>query len=420
MIILIKKKNNNNKYQIIEFKKSMFKYENTSEFIKELSTNNYISFGINNSKNLKRKDEMDDTKNKDSAFIFHYYTNDFEIEKEGYINNWINNIEEGFENDKNMIIFCFDDDLRSLKVSDAIITKDYDYEDDYEDIYEKKHFYNCLFKVEKDNAKNFFLLCQKDKVCSLYYSISKLIKIGIYIFSYIISGYYKEGIYIKNYICALTSNRVINKGKDEIVFVNYQNEKIIKQFEGYSFILSTTGLCLMDTKDDSDKILLCACKKYIKGQKNGILLINNLKNIDKADKIFYNTNNFEVHCFCPILIIEDNLILSKLSQYKKTNYFFVGGFDKNRNKGSIKLYKIKKEQKLEIEEIYEIEEIIDINNKNIKDFKGFKGPISSIIQSSYNGNIIITCWDGNVYLFSKPNLSFFDNLFLDKKRYVNV
>ena len=176
----------------------------------------------------------------------------------------------------------------------------------------------------------------------------------------------------------------------------------------------------MDTKDDSDKILLCACKKYIKGQKNGILLINNLKNIDKADKIFYNTNNFEVHCFCPILIIEDNLILSKLSQYKKTNYFFVGGFDKNRNKGSIKLYKIKKEQKLEIEEIYEIEEIIDINNKNIKDFKGFKGPISSIIQSSYNGNIIITCWDGNVYLFSKPNLSFFDNLFLDKKRYVNV
>ena len=170
----------------------------------------------------------------------------------------------------------------------------------------------------------------------------------------------------------------------------------------------------MKTKDDSDKILLCACKKYIKGQKNGILLINNLQDIDKADETFYNKNNIEIHCFCPIIIIKF-IGLTKESVYIKTNYFFVGGFNKNRNKGIIKVYRIKEGEKIEIEEIKEIykkEEIVDINkkyNKDIKEFKGFKGPISSIIQSKRNGNIIITCWDGNVYLFEKPNLDYFEN-----------
>ena len=392
--------NYNNNYTIIELKKSMFKYNYTSEFIKELSTNNYISFGINNSKKLMRKDKTDDKKKTDSPFLFHYYRNDFEIEKEGYINNWINNIEEGFENDKNMIIFCFDDDLRTLKVSDAITTKD------YEDNSNKK-YYNSLFKVEKDKAKNFFLLCQKDKVCSVYYSISRIMN-NCPSGNIINEKYptnYKEGIYIDKTFCALTSNRIIDGGKDKMIFFNYKNYKIIKKFEGYSFILSTTGLCLMNTKDDSDKILLCACKKYIKGQKNGILLINNLKNINESDKIFYNTNNFEVHCFCPILINEV-VNFFKNSKFKKTNYFFVGGFDKNRNKGIIKLYRIKKGKKIKIEEIKEIykkKEIVDINKEDNKEFKGFKGPITSIIQSTKNGNIIVSCWDGNVYLFKKPN-----------------
>ena len=180
----------------------------------------------------------------------------------------------------------------------------------------------------------------------------------------------------------------------------------------------------MDINNDNDKILLCACKKYIKKQKNGILLINNLKKIDKAEANFYNTNNFEVYCFCPIFIIKEDFIFAKSSKFKKTNYFFVGGFDKDRNKGMIKLYRIKKNKKnIEIEEIVEIyknekidknEEIKNNNNKKNKQkdyFKGFKGPISSIIQSTSNGNIIITCWDGNVYLFSKPNLDYLEKRF---------
>ena len=102
------------------------------------------------------------------------------------------------------------------------------------------------------------------------YSISKISNNTI---SRIFSGNYKKGIYIENNICALISNNFMNGEKG-----------IIKKFEGnYSFIKSTTGLCLMNIKGDRDKILLCACKKYIKTQKNGILLINNLKNINKNE-----------------------------------------------------------------------------------------------------------------------------------------
>ena len=42
--------------------------------------------------------------------------------------------------------------------------------------------------------------------------------------------------------------------------------------------------------------------------------------------------------------------------------------------------------------------------KIIIKFKGFNGAISCIEQQKSNGNILITCWDGNVYLFEKVNL----------------
>ena len=54
--------------------------------------------------------------------------------------------------------------------------------------------------------------------------------------------------------------------------------------------------------------MLCACKQYLKNQKNGILVVNieiekNNKDIN-FNHIFYETGNFEVYCFCPILKIE--------------------------------------------------------------------------------------------------------------------
>ena len=40
-------------------------------------------------------------------------------------------------------------------------------------------------------------------------------------------------------------------------------------------------------------------------------------------------------------------------------------------------------------------------------FRGFEMEVSSITQSRTSGNILITCLDGNVYLFRPPNLGLF-------------
>ena len=66
----------------------------------------------------------------------------------------------------------------------------------------------------------------------------------------------------------------------------------------------------------------------------------------------------------------------------------------------IKIYKIIYDEKLSIEFIQDIK-LFD------KDFKGFKGPISCIIQSKKDGNLLITCWDGNVYLVNKSEILFY-------------
>ena len=50
--------------------------------------------------------------------------------------------------------------------------------------------------------------------------------------------------------------------------------------------------------------------------------------------------------------------------------------------------------------------IILIKNDKIL-FHNFKGPISSMLLSKTDGNIIITSWDGNVYLFSYPNIEYY-------------
>ena len=66
----------------------------------------------------------------------------------------------------------------------------------------------------------------------------------------------------------------------------------------------------------------------------------------------------------------------------------------------IKLYKILYAQ--EYDKI-KIEYIQDIKLKD----KIFTGPISCITQSSTDGKILITCWDGNIYLFDYPKISYY-------------
>ena len=66
------------------------------------------------------------------------------------------------------------------------------------------------------------------------------------------------------------------------------------------------------------KLLLVACKKYLKDDKNGILLLLLKLQLDnysgeKFEK-FYDTKNFEVYCFCPILKIENKSLFYKTDE----------------------------------------------------------------------------------------------------------
>ena len=215
---------------------------------------------------------------------------------------------------------------------------------------------------------------------------------------------FRSGIKINDNIVALSSNSVIKHGQDNLSFYNIETQET-KNIFGYSYIYGTNGLSLMNIK--GKKILLCACKKYLPEQKNGILIIDlSTINNDNISEIFFETNNFEVNCFCPILDIKnknkdkydgDNI------KYKETEYFFVGGFDEEKGEGIIQLYKAF----YDIEENHiSIEYLQDIEFKSNDIFKG-EGSITCIEQSIINGNIIANCSNGYIYLFSKPNIQYY-------------
>ena len=219
---------------------------------------------------------------------------------------------------------------------------------------------------------------------------------------------YRDAIKINDDLFAMTSNKVAVDGEDNLILYKISSKYKKKYSEEgkktYSFNFSTNSLALM-TKDENQKILLCGCKNYFQEQENGILLFNPLLEIENGPERkekFYKTENFEVYCFCPIFTNdnEDNIFKNQ------TNYFLVGGFDNDKEEGQIKLFKLLYD-KTDIEFIQDIE--FEIEFERNKNFGGFKGPISSIIQSKLHGNILATCYDGNVLLFSNVNLTYFKN-----------
>ena len=229
---------------------------------------------------------------------------------------------------------------------------------------------------------------------------------------------FRGGIEITNEIIAITSNKILPNGKNKLMFFNSPAKSFMSEIgvENYSFTLSLNNCALMRIPNkDNCKILLFACKKYIKDDKNGILLLKIQLREDSGKKFekFYDTKNFEVYCFCPILEIENKSILEKKDKAKanETGYFLVGGFDLDKNEGLIKLYKVIYDDEIEKIEIKYILDIIvkkKFGEKESRCFKGFKGPISCIIQSS-TGDILVACYDGNVYLFSPPKIKSLNN-----------
>ena len=152
---------------------------------------------------------------------------------------------------------------------------------------------------------------------------------------------------------------------------------------------------------NENKILLCACKKYTESQKNGIIIIDT-NSIGEKKELYYilhDTDDFEVSCFCPLKIKKDN-------KMQITNYFLAGGLDEEKKQGMIKLYKVQyngKEtnDKIKIEFLQEIG--IETNEKN----ENFNSNIECMMQSQSDGKIYISSSDGNLTLFSGPNLDYY-------------
>ena len=281
---------------------------------------------------------------------------------------------------------------------------------------------NFLFLLE---INDIFFICLENKV-SIEESInSKFINQKPYTIDIKLV---KSMIKLKNNYVAFKSFDFFSENKSILNFYDYHLKRLLKKIKGYSFIYSPNGLSIMHNGNDSEnRTLLCACKKYFKHQKNGILLID-YKDIDKGEiySYFYDTRNFEVYCFCQILLFQKEKILKEEMNITYTDYFLVGGFDKNKSKGLIKLFKLVYDETNDNKTNYKIEYMQDIifyneyiqkinrnenNNKNKIIFKGFRKPISSIIQSkniSNNiGDILITCFDGYVYSFNCPNIDLY-------------
>jgi hypothetical protein len=72
----------------------------------------------------------------------------------------------------------------------------------------------------------------------------------------------------------------------------------------------------------------------------------------------------------------------------------------------IKLYKV-----IYSKETFEtrIQYIQDINIDIIdnKTYEYFDGPISCIFQSKITGNILVSCYNGKIYLFTPPNIDYY-------------
>ena len=209
---------------------------------------------------------------------------------------------------------------------------------------------------------------------------------------------FKGGIQLDNNLIALTSNKILPlNGEDIIIFYDIMNKKIINQCSNYSFVNNINGLALIDLEKNK-KILLCACKKYKNDQKNGILLINaDIKENEEINEKFFDTEEFEVNCFCPIKKIKSG------NNNYKNNFFLVGGLDTGKRRGVIKIYKIilnGLEMNIEL-----LQEIFFEDSYN----EGFEGTINCIVQSKQNGKIWVSCWDKKVYLYSEPNIELYLN-----------
>ena len=310
----------------------------------------------------------------------------------------------------NIVINEFNNDISIKACFDYRVLK-YDFKDNIPKIEKNNFVYELDNKIYSSSSLSYFyevyynhsLIVNSNKIVSIIYD-SKITRVNK---RFINIPSVKSIIKINDEILAFKSCDLYDINKNKIIFYDIKKfEEYPKVISGYSFIHTPYGLSVVgeDGPPPKNKILLCACKKYSEGQKNGILLINlQLSETDiKKNTFFYDTGDFEVYCFCPILIINYSEIIKNDFIYKETKYVLVGGYDSKKQKGSIKLFKLIFDNDSYKNEIEFLQDIDD-------EYTQFNGPVTCIKQEKYSldKNILVTSWDGSISLFSGPNIDYY-------------
>lgn len=195
--------------------------------------------------------------------IYIYKKKESQINKIKFENSKIFNIQEKIINNAKAFLISTNEKIYSVNLSD---------ESKEGNLLENKDGkkYNFIFNIINDD----YVICQEDEVFILKYTNMKTNKNN----SLKIIGkiYYREGIIINKNLFVLTSNKIISKGKNIITFYDIPKKRP-KDFTENSCIVSSTGLYVMTIRFNNgevNKVLLCACKKYLKNQKNGIKLFS--------------------------------------------------------------------------------------------------------------------------------------------------
>ena len=384
--------NDSKKYNIVIYNKNIGNgHKSTAEFIIELSNGYFVSAGTDN--------------------VLKIYDKEFMEIKEIQIKEWIYScFEKGKaanqkkKNDYNieLVACCL------KKMYQVILTfKD---KENIKFQLNKYEISNVTSKTCTQMRENIFVINGHSN-SFLTFNLFNCQEAQLVNSSLVSEKSYIGSIRISQNIIAITSNKVQYNGEDKLIFYNIEKKKISREIEGFSFISRTNSLALMPREEIKvkNKILLCACTKYLNDQKNGIYLANpQLEDNKLVNNPFYDTGNFEVFCFCPILNINlDNNILGDESKIKieDTIYFFVGGYNSDKKEGEIKLFKVIYSEKAYNNKIKFVQ---DIEFERNKDFTGFEGAVCCIKQikknNNYLGNILVTCYSGKIYLLSEPNL----------------
>ena len=377
------------KYKLIEFYKIVEEKNNLNSsyfyYTKNLSKGHYLIGGNTNKIMIYNK----------------YFENQLEIKLSIKPQN-IYEIQKN--NNKNEIYLMACCRYRIIFIS--INLRNYTYDDYTKWDEEYGISYDSLYKINNKyltcGIKGGFML--NDNNDRFYYRNKKIFKTN-----------YFNGININENIFAFISNKAVPHGDDILIIYDFNKDKIRKEINNYSFKISNNNLYLIDLNkirriQENRQILFCSCSSDNYHQTNGFLIVDiNLENKEFFE-CFYDTEEFEPHCFCQLLIVDNNnSITSDISNKKniniiETEYFLVGGFDPLKRMGCIKLYKIKyNKNNNKVNIIY----IFDIVTENNDEFSGFDMEVSCITQSNITGNLLITCLDGNVFLFKPPNLELF-------------